>query len=82
MSMKFSFFVPIYVLHVTVILFFRCYSDVTASAPCIADPQLAEVTSVRSLYIEICAVEALSFLNASPSFPFKMMKKKKWKGEE
>lgn len=76
MSMKFSFLVPIYVLHVTVILFFLCYSDVTASAPCIADPQLTEVTSVRSLHIEVCSVEALSFLNASPSFPFKMMKKR------
>lgn len=81
-SMKCSSFVLIYVLYVTVILFFLCYSDVTASAPCIADPQLVEVTNVRSLYIEICSVEALSFLNASPSFPFKIMKKKKWEGEE
>lgn len=79
--MKCSSFVLIYVLYVTVILFFLC-SDVTASAPCIADPQLVEVTNVRSLYIEICSVEALSFLNASPSFPFKIMKKKKWEGEE
>lgn len=77
--MKCSSFVLIYVLYVTVILFFLCYSDVTASAPCIADPQLVEVTNVRSLYIEICSVEALSFLNASPSFPFKIMKKRNGK---
>lgn len=73
---KISTFVCICFLHVTVILFFLPDSDV-ARTPCIADLQFTEVTDVRYLYTEVFSVEALSFQNASPSYPANMMKKKK-----